>query len=442
LLIYHGRGHFNACFKLARVLAKEFDVIFAGHIYFETYVTSQGFSFYRLTTVPFGLGFEKWINQQENKKFIWWQNVKDRWRDRLYFLREASLTKMLKEISPSHVIIDSWQSTDFIAMYEQLKAKKIKVAFVQTMLSTVVGSLPPLTSEAIPNDNASSQTYLRKFILNKWKHRIFDWLHFLGMDNDTIIDRRIRRNKISAKYITEHPAIFTRTFKNIPEIIFAPIDFEFREFVPLPHQYYVGSLLDEHRIEYTIPEFEKVFSRIKANAPAVPLIYCSFGSTDLEEINDVIAFLKKLIAVMDATRMNCIISTGSKTIIESIRNTSGYVYVFSNVPQLKVLQHTNVLITHGGLNSIKEAIELEIPMLIYPARKHADNFGNAARVEYHGLGIKGNLKRASIENIKIKLRDVLENSIYKENLRKFKEQANEYSDEQLLTLFKSIDDLK
>src|SRR5688500_18822704 len=96
LLIYHGKGHFNACFKLAKILQERYEVTFAGFAYFKEHVALQRFDFFSLKTVPFGLGFERWVNITEKKKNIHWNVIKDRWRDRLYHMRERDLTGMMQ----------------------------------------------------------------------------------------------------------------------------------------------------------------------------------------------------------------------------------------------------------------------------------------------------------------------------------------------------------
>jgi MGT family glycosyltransferase len=55
-----------------------------------------------------------------------------------------------------------------------------------------------------------------------------------------------------------------------------------------------------------------------------------------------------------------------------------------SVPQIEVLRRTTVLITHGGLGTLKEAILSAVPMIVVPFS--ADQPYNAKRVIHHGLG--------------------------------------------------------
>ena len=58
--------------------------------------------------------------------------------------------------------------------------------------------------------------------------------------------------------------------------------------------------------------------------------------------------------------------------------------VDSVIPQRALLSRSAAFITHGGLGSIKEAILAGVPMLVLPS--FGDQFFNAMRVRYHGIG--------------------------------------------------------
>src|SRR5690606_16141354 len=60
------------------------------------------------------------------------------------------------------------------------------------------------------------------------------------------------------------------------------------------------------------------------------------------------------------------------------------VLVLARAPQLWLLPRAAAFITHGGINSVLEAIRTETPMLVVP--QGYDQPGNAARVAFHGAG--------------------------------------------------------
>ena len=67
------------------------------------------------------------------------------------------------------------------------------------------------------------------------------------------------------------------------------------------------------------------------------------------------------------------------------------------IPQLELLARADVMVTHGGLNSVKEAVSNGVPMVVNPMVN--DQPGNGARVVYHGLGVVLDPRRASRRSI-------------------------------------------
>jgi UDP:flavonoid glycosyltransferase YjiC (YdhE family) len=68
-----------------------------------------------------------------------------------------------------------------------------------------------------------------------------------------------------------------------------------------------------------------------------------------------------------------------------IQNKS--VIEFHGLPQLKILEYVDLMINHGGLNSVIEGIYFKIPQIIIPINESWDQMGNGSRVEYHKIGM-------------------------------------------------------
>lgn len=66
-------------------------------------------------------------------------------------------------------------------------------------------------------------------------------------------------------------------------------------------------------------------------------------------------------------------------------NFNDNVHLEKYVPQLNVLKYTDVFITHGGKNSINEALKFGVPMIVFPAGGEQEY--NASLVEYLNAGI-------------------------------------------------------
>jgi len=82
----------------------------------------------------------------------------------------------------------------------------------------------------------------------------------------------------------------------------------------------------------------------------------------------------------------------------------GATWVTAFAPQQEVLQRADAVITHGGLNTVLDAIAAQTPMLVMPIA--FDQPGVAARVSYRQLGVQLN-RRARAAKIHAQLQQLL-----------------------------------
>ena len=102
-----------------------------------------------------------------------------------------------------------------------------------------------------------------------------------------------------------------------------------------------------------------------------------------------------------------------------------HIHFFSLLPQLQVLGLADAFITHGGLGSLKEAISYGVPMLAYPLDLRWDQAGNALKVEYHGLGIKGNLRAETPEVLAEKIERILCTNEFRQRVTRFRDEIGD-----------------
>jgi RimJ/RimL family protein N-acetyltransferase len=80
-----------------------------------------------------------------------------------------------------------------------------------------------------------------------------------------------------------------------------------------------------------------------------------------------------------------VLSVGTKTDLSTLVRIPDNFLVRPHVPQLEVLEHTDVFVTHGGMNSVMEAIYYGVPMVVVP--QQPEQAMTAARVAELGLGV-------------------------------------------------------
>jgi zeaxanthin glucosyltransferase len=111
-----------------------------------------------------------------------------------------------------------------------------------------------------------------------------------------------------------------------------------------------------------------------------PLVVVALG-TFLSARDDVLATAVRA-AHLGGWRLA--LASGSNP-IESLGALPDGAMVAEHLPQVALLEHADVLITHGGNNSVTEACAAGVPMVVMPMS--TDQFAGAAAIERSGLGV-------------------------------------------------------
>jgi hypothetical protein len=79
--------------------------------------------------------------------------------------------------------------------------------------------------------------------------------------------------------------------------------------------------------------------------------------------------------------------------------------VRAHLPQVALLEHADVLVTHGGNNSVTEACAAGVPMVVLPMS--TDQFAGAAAIERAGIGVALDPNALTIDSVRSAVRAVL-----------------------------------
>jgi zeaxanthin glucosyltransferase len=89
--------------------------------------------------------------------------------------------------------------------------------------------------------------------------------------------------------------------------------------------------------------------------------------------------------------------------------------------KLPYCKNTDMVINHGGINTIYECIMTGKPMVIFPLSLTWDQNGCAARVVYHQIGVRGVIRKSTPKSIAALLGKVIvDEDLYRRNLKKLK----------------------
>ncbi len=405
------KGHHYASLYLAEMLKiRGYSVVYASEKEMEPVIVNNGFRYYEIKSE---IAHGTLINKPVSKIRMGISSVRSQIKNLKKTLLETDrYSQLIKDLNPAALIID--RSLSNYTM--QAHAFGIPVFVLETTVSTAkFKRIPSLNSYHVPSDTLLSafiaELSWRKYLLQeKFDRFLFGGLHRTLLKIAT-------KNNYPAKNI-DFQRYQSPGYRDIPELIVSPEEFDF------PHtkntnQFYIGPSLFSNRTETGCdPDYHDRMTKIKDK----PLVYCAMGTMPWRYpgINN---FFSALVdAFAENTEWNLILCVDDDIVRRKIRQKNIYnVHTFNRVPQKELLEKVDVMINHGGMNSITECILALVPMLIYPGTSTLDQVGNSSRVVYHGLGLRGKLTSAKPDSIAEKIRILLENSRFKENLKVMKE---------------------
>jgi len=212
-----------------------------------------------------------------------------------------------------------------------------------------------------------------------------------------------------------------------PELVVMAQEFDFPHKSKALSRCYIGCSMATQRKEEIIPWASKV-QKWGINWEELdrdkPLIYCSLGSLADCYPNRSFFFQSVIQAFKERNHLQLILHCDDAS--DQFTTLPENVILAKWVPQLKVLSKATLFITHGGASSVRESVYYGVPMIVYPFRN--DQFGMAARVAYHHLGVKGNIRRVNEKAIGKNVDMVLADNSYVESVQKmqqfFQKQSN------------------
>jgi MGT family glycosyltransferase len=145
------------------------------------------------------------------------------------------------------------------------------------------------------------------------------------------------------------------------------------------------------------------------------LIYVSLGTV----INQNQDFYRQSIEAFRNSDYQVVMSVGQRTNIASLGDIPANFIVRNFVPQLDVLQHAALFITHAGLNSVHEGLYYDVPLVLVPQQVEQNYV--AGRAEELGAGVKLRNNQITAQRLREVATRVLSDPSFKQNATKIGE---------------------
>lgn len=178
----------------------------------------------------------------------------------------------------------------------------------------------------------------------------------------------------------------------MPELIQCPREFDLpREGGDEPNVHYIEASVDLSRR----PDQSFPWDRLE---PGRKLLYASLGSQSVLAGKEAVVRFLRAIAEGAARHpeWQLVLGTGGQIDPTELPLPADAI-ALPWVPQISILERAALMVTHGGLGTVKECIFHGVPMVVFPIAR--DQPDNAQRVVHHGIGLSGDLGGATPEAI-------------------------------------------
>jgi UDP:flavonoid glycosyltransferase YjiC (YdhE family) len=144
-----------------------------------------------------------------------------------------------------------------------------------------------------------------------------------------------------------------------------------------------------------------------------PLVFASLGTVMHSEPG----LMEAVVAALDGEPVDALAAIGRDQDPARFGDAPPNVRLEPFVPQLRVLERSDLFVTHGGFNGTKEALRLGLPLVVIPIS--GDQPYTAQRVAALGLGVAIDRTERSPARIRAAVRHVLAEDRYRTNARAF-----------------------
>jgi UDP:flavonoid glycosyltransferase YjiC (YdhE family) len=337
-------------------------------------------------------------------------------------LKSTEMEQAVADLDPDLLIVDA----DLDAHIIRAMALEIRLLLIDFHCSPRrAKGVPILSSNLIPNGTswnqwAMSATWHLAYFQRRLKYSLspvyyggnkFDWMSILrvlarqrGLDFDAEFDLGQWHNI---------------TPRSIRTLIAAAWEFDYPHDSENRDDYVGPMILLERKEPVNDPAYRRALQAIAAKEAKGAerfLIFCSMGT-----FYSVFDYFQRVIkALSEKPNYDLILTIGPDLSLKDLEPTPDNVYLLPHVPQLDVLKRADIAIVHGGIATINECILLGVPMIVYSDGFY-DRNGNAARVAFHGLGMRGDYHRDTPAQAAQRIDKVLHNPQYKANVNRMQQ---------------------
>jgi len=143
-----------------------------------------------------------------------------------------------------------------------------------------------------------------------------------------------------------------------------------------------------------------------------PKIYVSLGTF----FNNRPKLFRKILGAFPDNSYQIIVKAGGAYDKLCTQQFQSHIMLFRNVPQTQLLPVVDMVVSHGGNNTVNETLSSGKPILVVPVG--GEQGDNAAKVEYLGVGLRADMRRSTSKKIRMKVGRMREEPDFREQASK------------------------
>lgn len=322
-------------------------------------------------------------------------------RKQEYFDTVDKIRNAVRAANPETIILDAHLSSYYLFLSDL--CSDIKVAYTK-LLSNRHPGIPPLYIKyPIFRKNRVgmilSEIFWKRHSIKTEFRNLFEKIAFNGLNLDSFQRSTAKKYGVNHEQYVLSPRDCSFNFlelsNKITKVILAPhaLEYSWRKLYN-NESYFVPENVPSFDKLANFPavvEFISKFKLARQLNPDVKLIYCSLGFIATRE-SRVINFYHLLRETFRERKNHYLILSTSGSSID-FPDSYDNIICAEYMPQKEIIPLCDLVISHGGVNTIRECLGNNLPMLLLPKNHEYDQPGNCARVVSKRFGLVASLEK-------------------------------------------------
>lgn len=155
-------------------------------------------------------------------------------------------------------------------------------------------------------------------------------------------------------------------------------------------------------------------------AKDIPILYVSLGTLSHEYTGAREFFINIARAFANERHLHLIVHIGGRIHRDELGPLPSNIEIHQHLSQAEIIEISSLVITHGGLGTVKQCIYFGKPMLVFPLM--TEQLDNGIRVVSHGLGLMGDITKTSPGEINGLAMRILEDDSFAARVRNLRKE--------------------